>query len=128
MDQIEKIATQNGINGVKEINQTMGQQLEALKILKGIDGKAVKAKNGLLKEGMADVAGAAGEAAGNMAGIPLAGTFAGRGIARAVLKGRPSSALSQLGRNLPSKGALRKGLVNTSLGVAGQALARPQQQ
>lgn len=128
MSQIEEVAQKAGIEGVPAINKLMGQKLEALKILKAIDGRSVKGGGGLFREGAADIAGVVGEAAGNTVGVPLAGTFAGRGLARSVLRRPPPSKVGKLSRTRTTPTTRRTGLVQLGLGSTAQGLVRPPQE
>lgn len=125
MNQVEKIAGDNGIKGVSELNKTMGQKIESLKILKALDGKTVKtAKGGLIKEMVGDAAGAAGEMAGNATGVPFAGALTGRGLGRALLKPKPASVVARLSKTTLTKGAVGKGLAKGLLGMSAQQLQK----
>lgn len=127
MKQVEKVAAQNGIEGVPEINKVMSAKLEAMKVLDGLDGRRIKTKSGILREGTRDVAGAVGEVAGNAVGVPFAGTFAGRGLAN-LARGTPSYSirkLKTLATHTPTSTGV-KGLLKASLGVSGQQMTRAQ--
>jgi hypothetical protein len=128
MTQVEKYASKAGVQGVKNLNKTMGQKIEAMKILKSIDGKALKVKGGLGKEIATDVAGVAGETAGNMLGIPFAGTLASRGLAGSIARRAPKSAIRSLVRASNSKGTLQKGLIKLGTGLAGSRTTQTQPQ
>lgn len=121
MDQVEAIAKKSGIDGVPEINKTMGTKIEALKVLDAMDGRKVVTKGGLGREAAVDVAGAVGEGAGNMLGIPFAGTLASRGLVGKILRTSPRTAISKLTsyKGNPITTA-KKGLLQVGKGVAAQ--------
>lgn len=121
MEQVEGYAKKAGVEGVHELNANMGQNIEALKILSSINGKAIKGGSGVGREIGRDVAGALGEAAGNTMGIPLAGTFAGRGLAGLVSRRLPKTAVRRLARTNRVLPTLQKGVANLSVSRAMQA-------
>lgn len=132
MDQISNLAKENGITGIEDINKTMGTKLEAMKILKSLNGKGVKAggKARIAKEVAADVAGGGAELLGNAAGIPFASTLAGRGVSRLILNKIPTTATGMLSRaaKRPLGASATQGLLKSAQGVAQQALVRPKNQ
>lgn len=117
--QVENYADKAGVKGVRELNQIMGNKIEALKILASLNGAKVRqsAFGKLLREVGTDFAGAAGEFAGGKGGVPLAGVFAGRGIGR-LIPGRipitPSRLLTRGGRGTVGS-SLRRGLIKTGV-------------
>lgn len=123
MKQVEEIAKGVGVKGVDSLNKIMGEKLEALKILKQINGKSVPNKNGIVREGTKAAAGVAGEVAGNAIGVPLAGTFAGRGLAGLVGRQAPKTAIRRLRKSSPPLTTLRKAGTNTATGLAAQGAA-----
>lgn len=125
MDQVETIAKKAGIDGVPEINKTMGTKIEALKVLDAMDGRKVVTKGGLGREVAVDVAGAVGEGAGNMFGIPFAGTLASRGLVGKILRSSPRTEISKLTsyKGNPIKTA-KKGLLQVGKGVVAQQTVR----
>lgn len=126
MNQVEEIAKKAGVKDIDVINKSMGAKLEALKILKAIGGKPVKNAGTIGREIATDVAGAGGEALGNMMGIPLASTFAGRSLARVVGKRIPRTSVGLLQTAKAPTRTLKKGLIRLGAGLAGQATTQPQ--
>lgn len=131
MKQVEEIAKQAGAKDVPALNKLMGEKIEALKILESLNGKAVKGgAGGTGREIAKDVAGGVGEMAGNTIGIPLAGTFAGRGLAGLVGRRVPRTAIGKLKSSRPLKATIRKGTGQVTKGLVGQGAAQqlqPQQ-
>lgn len=130
MKQVEKTAEKAGVKGVKALNKEMGTKIEALKVLGGLTGKAVKGGSATGREVARDIAGGAGEMAGNAMGVPLAGTFAGRGLAGLVGRKLPRTAITKLAESSPLKATIAKGTKKVATGLAGQAITRrlqPQQ-
>lgn len=125
MDQVEAIAKKAGVDGVPEINKVMGTKIEALKVLDAMDGRKVVTKGGLGREAAVDVAGAVGEGAGNMLGIPFAGTLASRGLVGKILRTSPRTAISKLTsyKGNPIKTA-KKGLLQIGKGAVVQQAVR----
>lgn len=122
MKKIESEANAQGIQGVKEINNKMASKLEAMKVLKKLSGKSIKlTKAGRISRIMgSDIAGGAGELLGNAAGLPFAGTLAGRQLGRLVGGRTPGTALRMLSRS--GKGGIATGLAQGAGRIAAPGL------
>lgn len=127
MKQVEATAAQAGVKGVGALNKIMSGKIEALKVLKSITGKAVKGGGGAAREVVKDVAGGVGEMAGNAMGVPLAGTFAGRGLAGLVGRRLPKTALGKLKRAVPLSKTIKQAAPRIVGGLVGQGVARQSQ-
>lgn len=117
MNRVEKEAETMGIKGVKELNRKMASKIEAMKLLKHLEGKVIKrASSGYIKEGVTDAMGGVGEAIGNSTGVPFAGALAGRGLARLIPKGGGGaiSRLARTGSRSGIAGKLKSGLLRTA--------------
>lgn len=120
MKQVEEIAAKVGVKGVNKLNKTMGEKIEALKILKAMDGKGIKGAGTAFRELSQDVAGAIGEAAGGSIGIPLASTFAGRSLGRLVSRKVPKTPIGKLRQTTQAIPKVRKGLIQVGAGLGVQ--------
>lgn len=122
--QVETLAEKLGIKGVPDINKKMAKKIEAQKVLKDLHESRLKAKSGLGKEAAVDIAGAAGETAGNALGIPFAGTLASRGLVGSILRRAPRSAVAKLGRYRSPKSSLKKGVLDIGKGLGLQSVSQ----
>ncbi len=118
MKKIEETAEKNGIAGVRELNKKMASKIEAMKVLKHLNGKVLKGAKpqGIIRQGIAGALTAGGEAAGNSVGLPFAGALIGRGASGLVHKA-PGAAMKSLSRIGSSGGiakAATKGLLRTA--------------
>jgi len=119
MKKVEETAAKNGVKGVRELNKVMASKINAMKVLKSINGKALRStkRGGLVREIGADLATGGGEAAGNMLGVPFAGALIGRSGAKMLLKKAPGTSLQMLNRAGNPGGLLRNikgGLLRTA--------------
>lgn len=127
--QVEDYAEKAGVQGVHDLNRLMGEKLEAIKMLKALDGKRLKINSGsIAREMLTDVAGAAGEASGNVLGLPFAGTLASRGITRSLLRATPKSAVGKLSRYQPLGKTAKQGITKTAIGLSVQGLVPREKQ
>lgn len=108
MKKIETTAEKNGVPGVRDFNKRMASKIEAMKVLKHLNGKAVRTakRGGLLREGAAGLASMAGETAGNALGVPFAGTLMGRKAGTMLLNKTPGKTFSLLNRAGNQEGGL----------------------
>lgn len=97
---VESYGEKAGVAGIKEANKQMAHNIEARKFMKMLNGKSPKVgKLGkVLREGSADVAGGAGELAGNMVGLPFVGALGGRALGRGIAGGGKGTVLKLLSR------------------------------
>lgn len=120
MTQVEKAAKKSGIKGVKELNHIMAGKIEAINVLKALQGAKVNQSpfGKFIREFGQDVAGVGGEALGRTANVPYSSAIAGRGIARLIPGLRkplsPTRFLGKDGRGSPAssvvKGVLQVGV------------------
>lgn len=132
--QVEDGASASGIQGVDTLNKQMGEKIEALSVLESLEGRTVRQtlKGKFLKELGTDMAGGAGEALGNVFGVPFAGTLAARGL-RGLVSSEPKTALMRLLNRVQRGGpatSINQGLLKIARGVGQQklgGLVNPQQ-
>lgn len=124
MKKIETTAEKNGVKGVGDLNKKMSSKIEAMKVLKHLNGRAIKASKpgGLIKQAIAGGLTAGGEAAGNAVGLPFAGALIGRGASGLIHKA-PGAALKSLNR-IGQSGGITRGVAGGLLRTASPALTQ----
>lgn len=124
MKKVEATAEKNGVKGIRDLNKKMASKIEAMKVLKHLNGKAIKASKpqGIIRQAIAGGLTAGGEAAGNSVGIPFAGALIGRGASGLIHKA-PGSALKALSR-VGQSGGITRGIVGGLLRTASPALTQ----
>ncbi len=110
MKKIEQTAEKNGVKGVRDLNKKMASKIEAMKVLKHLDGKKPPQlkPHGIIRQTIAGGLTAGGEAAGNSVGLPFAGALIGRG-ATGLVRRTPGHALKALNR-VGESGGIGKGI------------------
>lgn len=99
-DQVEGYGEQAGVQGIKDANKAMAQNIEARNLMRRLNKKSVKEGNlrKIIREGGADVAGGAGELAGNALGLPFVGALGGRALGRGLGAGGKGTVFNLLER------------------------------
>jgi hypothetical protein len=110
MDNIEEVASKQGIKQIAEVNREMAKKIRAKEALEFLDQRSVVEKpgfRGMLGRKGGDMATVGGEAIGQSLGIPAVGAVAGRAISNRAISGSGKSVVGKLKskrtRKRPSK-------------------------